>query len=487
MRKSDSKIALLYLLPVICFISAGCIIHVESSHSSFGSQHSRLQLYLKIILDKTDSDALPVNLSRTERQWVSHNNWYPKPPPDYYYIDIMLEKSDSGSIIGTTNVRIDKDKLTLPWPQSNQPGEPVELIYNSDLGRLTFEGRLGRADYDRYVTAYGTVSIEISHDQINRIETAFGQRPSLCAIIPMILKDTPTDRMLKYADCGIQFSIDQAVDLAAYNFDASLIKKLNESGYKYQADDIFTLARSDVSVDSAIQWKKAGYDLPAQTLVYAKQHDISPEFALQWKQAAGILSLEKLNWIKQRNLQPEKYQAWKKAGYELTLEQLYWNQQRDLSPTEAAEWRDIGYDLSPEKLYWVKQRDIKTKDAAEWRNAYPGISLEDVYWAKQRNLQPQHYLAWKKLGYDLSLEKLYWIQQRDLHSIEAAEWKQLGYKFSIEDLYELRRYDIKPSYGAAFSDPGYEQLSARQLIEFKRSNISPETIKRIRKPISNRQ
>ena len=37
------------------------------------------------------------------------------------------------------------------------------------------------------------------------------------------------------------------------------------------------------------------------------------------------------------------------------------------------------------------------------------------------------------------------------------------------------------SYAAAFADPDYELLSVEQLIEFRQSNISVETIKTLRK------
>ncbi len=479
MRNSGSKISLLYLFAAICLISAGCTIHIDSLHSSTGSQHPGNRLSLKIFLDKADSDALPANLSRTEKQWVSLNNWYPKPPSNY--IDVMLEQGDSAGIISRENVRVDDYQFTPLWPQSNQPGEPVELIFNSDAGRLTFEGELGRGDYQRDVTAYGMVAIEISRDQITKIETAFGQRPSLTVLIPLIMKDISTERLLKFADCGVKFTLDQAGDLVAYNFEADSVQKLIDTGYKFNADDIITLARHNVSVDFAVEWKKAGYDLAAKDLVYAKQRDISPETAMHWQNAQRNLTLEQLYWVKQRDLHSTEYLAWKQAGTELSLEQLYWVKQRDLRAGEYKTWREAGYDISLEKLYWLKQRDIKPQAALEWKNANAAISLEDIFWAKQRDLKPAKYLAWKKVGYDLSLEKLFWIQQRDLNSREAAEWKQLGYNFSIEDLYDLKRYDVRPSYGAAFASPDYEPFSAKQLIEFKRTNISPETIKNIRK------
>jgi hypothetical protein len=477
MRNSVSKISLVCLLTAIC-ISVGCTIHIDSLHSPTGSQGSSNRVSLKLFLDKADSDALPANLSRTERQWVSLNNWYPKPTSAY--VDVMLEQGDSAGTIIRENVRVD-DYQTSLWPGSNQPGEPVELVFNSDAGRLTFEGELGRGDYQRDVTAYGTVAIEISRDQVTKIETAFGQRPSLTVLISLIMKDVSVERLLKFANCGMKFTLDQAGDLVAYNFEADSIQKLIDAGYKFNADDIVTIARHNISVDYAIQWKKAGYDLAVKDLIYAKQRDISPETAQHWNNAQKTLTLEQLFWVKQRDLHSTDYLAWKQAGTELSLEQLFWVKQRDLNAGEYKAWKETGYDISLEKLFWLKQRDIKPQTAMEWKNSGASISLEDIFWAKQRDIKPEKYLTWKKVGYDLSLEKLFWIQQRDLKSQEAAEWKQLGYNFSIEDLYELKRYDVRPTYGAAFAHPDYEPFSAGQLIEFKRTNISPQTIQNIRK------
>ena len=49
-------------------------------------------------------------------------------------------------------------------------------------------------------------------------------------------------------------------------------------------------------------------------------------------------------------------------------------------------------------------------------------------------------------------------------------------------LYELNKYNVKPSFGEALADPSYEPLSVNKLIDLKKSNVSPETIRNLRKP-----
>jgi len=405
LRYSGLKISVLYWMLAICFVAAGCILN---KHSFVRNSHRANQLSLKIILYEDDRESLPENVNITERQWISFNRWYPKPSSDY--ITLSLTEDCSRGSISQESFRIDEYAFNNFWPGSNKSGEPVKLVFTGDMGKVSFEGELGCSYYERDVTAFGMVLIEVNRDEINKIKTAFEQGPSLDILIPLILKDITAEQLIKFADCGIKFNLDQAGDLVAYNFEAATVKKLIDNGYKFDAEDIVRLARYHVSSDYSIGWKKAGYDLSAKELIYAKQRNLNSEAAF---------------WVKQRNLHPQDFIAWQNAGHKFSLDKLYWIKQRNLSPQEDSDWKKSGYNLTLDKLYW----------------------------AKQRNLSPQ----------------------------EASEWKKLGYDFSIEDLYELKRYNIKPSYGAAFADPDYEQLSVKQLIEFKRSNISAETIKNLRK------
>ena len=448
LRYSGLKISVLYWMLAICFVAAGCILN---KHSFVRNSHRANQLSLKIILYEDDRESLPENVNITERQWISFNRWYPKPSSDY--ITLSLTEDCSRGSISQESFRIDEYAFNNFWPGSNKSGEPVKLVFTGDMGKVSFEGELGCSYYERDVTAFGMVLIEVNRDEINKIKTAFEQGPSLDILIPLILKDITAEQLIKFADCGIQFNLDQAGDLVAYNFEAATVKKLIDNGYKFDAEDIVRLARYHVSSDYSIGWKKAGYDLSAKELIYAKQRNLNSEAALEWRKIKHDISLEKLYWIKQRNLKQREYMAWKDAGHELSLE----------------------------NLYWVKQRNLHPQDFIAWQNAGHKFSLDKLYWIKQRNLSPQEASEWKKSGYNLTLDKLYWAKQRNLSPQEASEWKKLGYDFSIEDLYELKRYNIKPSYGAAFADPDYEQLSVKQLIEFKRSNISAETIKNLRK------
>ena len=443
------KIIALCSILTMCFVLPGCRY---KSHSYISTNNSGNSATLQIFLQGDDLKTLPKTITPIERNWVRYNKWDSKNVPKFIDLSFILKNSENS--IEWKYIRIEMDELDSTWPETEIYGEPVNMLFENDLGKVTFNGRSGSGDYKKDVTAFGIVLIDYNKESVNKIEKEFDQKLSLDALIAIVMRNINVDTLTEYASSGVVLNIKQAVQLSAHDFSAKNVQLLVDNGLKYDAEDLINLVSHNISANFAIEWKKAGYDLSEKELIYAQQRNINSQYAMQWQNAGMKLSLENLYWAKQRNLQASQYPIWKKAGYDLSLEQLYWAKQRNINPNEAATWEKTGFD----------------------------ISLEDLYWVKQRNIHSSEYAAWKNTGYELSLEKLYWAKQRNLNPQVAAEWKKAGYNFSIEDLYELKQHNISPSYGASLADPSYESLSAKQLIELKRSNISSQTINILRKP-----
>ena len=459
-----------------CFVAAGC----KSGKNIFQSRrYTQNRLSLEIVLQEGDRDEVPESAVLLRRKWRSKGRW--SPDSSYRSIELAFAEENSEDTIRTANIHLDDTAPDALWPQSTQPSEPVNLSFTSEMGKLTFEGEPGSDAGHQDATAFGAVRIEINRPRMKIVKEAFGQGPSLETLITLIVRDVTAEQLIEFADCGVKLEIGQAGELAAYDYTAATVRTLIENGYEFEAEDFIHLARYHISADYTIGWKQANYDLSAKQLTYARQRNLDSDTAIEWQEAGRKLSLENLYWLKQRNIRAREAIVWKNAGYDLSLEQLYWVKQRNISPGEFSAWKDTGYELSLDRLYWVKQRNVSPQEAAGWIEKARKLSTDELYWARQRNLRPQQAQDWKKAGYDLSLEQLYWVKQRNLSPREARQWNDLGYDLSIEDLYRLGQHNIQSSYAEAFADPDYEPLSVEQLIEFRQSNISAETIKTLRK------
>lgn len=480
MRQNMSlKNIILYSSVMICFWTAGCI-YIDGSYNG---RYSTNQLSLKIILHDTDREELPENEGLLQRQWISRSKWYPSQSCEY--VELSFTDDDLRDSFKSENIRVDEYDFNASLPESSRPGEPINIFVSSDLGELSFEGEIGSGGYGHDVKASGIVVIELNRENIAKIKGAFGQRPSLDVVIPLIVKNISAGQIIEFSDCGVKLSISQAGELAANDFKADTIGVFIEAGYKFDGEDFISLSRYNISGDYAVGWKDAGYNLSAEQLIYAKQRNLSFERAVEWQKAGRELSLEKLHWVKQRNIHPQESVKWKEAGPELTLEELQWVKQRNIHPAEYVAWKEAGRELSLEQLHWTKQRNIHPAEFVTWKNAGREFSLEQLQWAKQRNISPKDFTSWQNAGYELSLDKLFWVKQRNLNPEEVTHWKKMGYDLSTEDLYRLKQYNIPPSYGEAFVDPEYERVSIDELIEFKRSNISPETVRKLRERKEN--
>lgn len=476
-RYTEVKIIALCLILTMSFILPGCRFE---NHSYIYTNNSGDIATLQISLQDNDLKTLPETKEPIERNWVRYNKLDSKNVLKFIDLSFKLENLENS--VEWNYIRIEREELNSAWSESESYGEQINLVFESDLGKVTFKGRIGSGDYEKDVTAFGTVLINYNEESVRKIEKEFDQKLSLDALIAIVMRNVNVETLAEYASCGVELNIKQAVQLAANDFTAKTVRLLVDNSLTFNAVDLINLASHNISANFMIDWKKAGYDISVKNLIYAQQRNIYAQYAIQWQKAGKELSLEDLYWTSQRNIQADQYSLWKKAEYDLSLEQLYWVNQRNIQPQDAAAWNETGYKLSLDQIYWANQRNLNPHDAASWKKDGFEISLEDLYWANQRNIHAYDYAGWKNAGYELSLEKLYWAKQRNLSPNEAAEWKKAGYDFSIEDLHELKQYNISPFFGASLADPAYKPLNVQQLIELKQSNMSVETINNLRKP-----
>ncbi|NQV36060.1 MAG: hypothetical protein HQ515_25440 [Phycisphaeraceae bacterium] len=480
---------------VIITLLSGC-----RTRSRNASGYSN-QLSIKIDLLEGDDASAPAQNSVIERPWSSDHKWRPKRSHMWLNLQVMSENKSRHLPHGSFRV---EEHAGMVWPKSDQPDEPIYLSFESDLGTVQFSGETDETG------ASGQVQVDVNSKQISLLEEAFDEEPPLELVLSLICRRVDATELIEYVDCGIKIDITQAGKLAHHDFSADDIRELIRTGHTFKAKGYIELARHHVPYDYIITWKKQGYTLTADQLVYAKQRNLDADMARQWKDVGHDVDLEKVYWIKGRNLKPASAVEWKQAKYDLTLEELYWVKSRNLDPDSAIDWAQAGYDLDLDELYWVKSRNLDTVSAVAWKKAGYTLNLEQLYrvkgrsldtasavawkkagyaldldqlyWVKGRNLRPKTARAWSQIGYDLDLEQLYKTQSRNLSPGEAGEWKKANYNLSLEDLYDLKRYNVSSDYGAAFSNPSFEPLTVDELIKLKQSNISAETLKKLRRP-----
>jgi hypothetical protein len=431
------------------------------------------QLSIKIHLLVGDNASAATQGRMIERQWSSPHKW--RPQRSSMWLNLQVTSENKNRHLRHGSVRIE-EHAGMVWPKSDQPGEPIYLSFESDLGTVQFSGETEEA------SAFGQVQVDVDSRQVSLLEETFGEKPSLELVLSLICSEVSASELIGYADCGIKIDISQAGELTRYDWDANDIRELIRTGHAFKAEGYIELARHRVPYDYIVSWKKQGYTLSAEKLVYAKQRNLDADMARRWKDVGYDVDLEKVYWIKGRNLQPKSAVEWKQAKYDLTLEQLYWIKGRNLDPDSAIAWAQAGYDLDLEELYWVKGRNLQTASAVAWEKAGYTLDLEQLYWVKSRNLSAKTASNWKHLGYNLDVKQLSWAKNRSLSPSEAERWKKANYNLSFEDLYELKRYNVSSDYGAALFNPSFEPLTVNELIKLKQSNISEKTLKKLRRP-----
>ncbi len=463
---SKTRLWVMWGLVIITLLS-GCRARRRNS-----SQYSN-QLSITLHLPEGDSWSLTAQDSMIERPWFSNRKWRPK--QSHMWLNLQVKSGNKSRHLPHGSFRVEAHD-GMVWPESDQPGEPIYLSFESNLGTVQFSGETNETG------ASGQVQVGVNAKQISLLEEAFDEEPPLELALSLICRRVDAAALIDYADCGIKIDITQAGKLAQYDLDADDIRELIRTGHTFEAKGYIELARHHVPYDYIITWKKQGYTLTANQLVYAKQRNLDADMARQWKDVGYDVNLEKVYWIKGRNLRPASAVEWKQAKYDLTLEELYWVKGRNLDPDSAVDWAQAGYDLDLDDLYWVKGRNLDTASAVAWKEAGYALNLEQLYRVKGRNLSAKTAKAWGRIGYDLDLEQLYWTQSRNLRPSDAEKWKKANYNLSLEELYDLDRYNVSPDFGAALSDPAFEPLTAEELIKLKRSNLSENTLKKLRRP-----
>ncbi len=484
----------LTFLSALCLIGSVIIGCAGSPISVVSIEVETLPDDINIDIDNSESQATlsPGSLmsenGQIKRKWVSHNQWKNQPGLPVHSLQLHFSQNKNGGCGNrhswTVANQALKEKVVVNWPKSKADGEPLSVAIEGTFGNILFEGELGKPqgqNVNPKATAFGTMTLTPDTQKLQAIETAFGQKVLLDDLVTMITKNIDVEDMEGLADCSVTFTLSEAIELVKHNKKASDVKNLIDSGYAFKGKEIVKLTRYYVSFDQAVAWRKARYALSVDDLIYARQRYLKPQKAVAWKKVGYELNLKQLYWVKQRYLKTESAAAWKKAKYVLNLEELYWIKQRYLKPKKATAWKKAGYTLDLKKLYWAKQRYLNPDIAGKWKNIGYTLSLDDLYYAKQHYLKPEKAAVWKKAGYTLNLKQLYYAKQHYLDEKEALAWKNNGYDFSLKDLYQLKQHYVKASYGAMFADPHYKLPNVKQLIEFKRGNISAETVKQIRK------
>lgn len=431
------------------------------------------QLSIRLHLLEGDSTSLTTRNRVLERAWSSDRKWRPR--RSHMWLNLEVVSENENQRLPHRSFRIEEQEDTI-WPESEQPGESIYLSFESDLGTVAFSGETHETG------ASGQVQIDVNAAQVSLLKDTFGDMPSLELALSLICREVDASDMLAYAHCGVQFDVQQAGDMARCDFGPENVTKLVNSGYRSDAEGYVELARHRVTYDYIMTWQEQGCTLAVDQLVYAKQRNLDADMARQWKDAGYDVNVEEVYWIKTRNLKPASAVAWKQAEFDLTLDQLYWAKTRNLDPVSAIDWAAAGYELDLEDLYWAKTRNLRTTSAVAWQETGYDFDLKQLYWVKTRNLKPKTAAQWKRQGYDLDPEQLEWAKTRNVTPADARQWKEAGYTLSVKDLYELDRYNVDPDFGAALADPSFEPLTVKDLIKLKQSNISEDTLKRLRRP-----
>lgn len=438
----------LLILSVTLTLLCGCRMSRRTYHRQRGGSNPEIVVHL----EQSDTEPLPNDILNVKRPWSSPHPWGSRNISHGLNLSLSIDKKKHLS----TYIPNTAEKKTELWlTPSSVYAERLGLRFENALGTVLilgeFETSASLSDFE--APSSGMVVTQIRRDQVAILEEAFNERLPLSTLLPLVCKNISPDKIITYAGCDITINLEQARQLAEYDFDASHVDQLVSKGYAFTAEDFVDLARHHVPYAYIVDWKQHDATLSADQLIYAKQRHLDADMAGQWRD----------------------------AGYDLTLEKVYWVKGRHLETADALKWKEAGYTLDLDQLYWIKGRHLKASSAVEWEKAGYRLSLEELYWIQGRHLKPAEAQAWKRAGYDLDLEQLYWAKGRHLTPKEAQQWRNAGYQLSLKQLYKLKQYHVEADYARAFADPAYEQLTVEELIDFKQSRISPETVKKLRR------
>ena len=444
----SKSIKWLWIFAVTVTMLFGCRFSRRTFHRQRGGSRPEITIHL----EQSDTEPLPNDAKIVKRQWSSRRRWDNEDISRGFSLSLNIDnKRHFSTYIPNTA----QDRIELKLAPSSINDKSLALSFENALGNVNilgeFEASTDLSDFKAPLS--GTVVTQIQRDQVAALEKAFGEKLSLSTLIPLICRNISPEKMITYAECDIKINLEQARQLADYDFDASYINQLISKGYTFTAEDFVDLARHYVSYNHIVEWKQYDETLSADQLIYAKQRYLDADMAGQWRD----------------------------IGYDLTLEKVYWVKSRYLETAAALEWKQAGYTLDLDDLYWIKSRYLKASSAVEWEKAGYRLNLEELYYVKSRYLNPIEAGKWKQAGYDLDLEQLYWAKSHYITAKKAEQWKNAGYHLDLKQLYKLKQYHVDPDYARAFADPAYEQLTVEELIEFKNSRISPETVKKLRR------
>ena len=444
----SKSIKWLWVLAVTLTMLCGCRFSRRAFHRQRGGSRPEITIYL----EQSDTEPFPNDVRVVKRQWSSPRRWDNKDISRGLSLSLSIDnKRHFSTYIPNTA----QDRIEIRPTPSSINDESLALSFENALGIVSISGQFeASADLSDFKAPLsGTVITQIRRNQVATLEKAFNEKLSLATLLPLICRNVSPDKMITYAGCDITINLEQARQLADYDFDASHINQLVGKGYAITAEGFVDLARHRVPYSYIVEWKEYDDTLTADQLIYAKQRYLDADMAGKWRD----------------------------IGYDLSLEKMHWVKCRYLETAAALEWKEAGYTLDLDDLYWIKSRYLKASRAVEWEKAGYRLNLEELYYAKSRYLKPAEAGNWKQAGYDLDLEQLYWAKSRYVSAKKAEQWKTAGYQLDLEQLYKVKQYHIDPDYARAFADPAYEQLTIEELIDFKNSRISPETVRKLRR------
>ena len=142
---SKTRLWVMWGLVIITLLS-GC-----RTRSRSASRYSN-QLSIEIHLLEGDDASAPAQNSMIERPWSSDRKWQPK--RSQMWLNLQVTSQNKGRHLPHGSFRVE-EHAGMVWPESDQPGEPIYLSFESDLGTVQFSGETNEAG------ASGQVQVDV--------------------------------------------------------------------------------------------------------------------------------------------------------------------------------------------------------------------------------------------------------------------------------------------------------------------------------------
>lgn len=268
----------------------------------------------------------------------------------------------------------------------------------------------------------------------------------------LVLDDVRTEDLRQFRNLGLPLTATDAIRVIHAGLKPDYITALRDAGYRFTLDEWIDLKSQGVSSDYAIAMRQAGYDFTAKELVRLKWQGVSTQYA------AGM----------------------KEAGYHLTSKELTDLKWQGVSTQYAAGMTGAGYAFTPRELIDLKWQGVSTQYAAGMREAGYGFSPKELIDLKWQGVSTQYAAGMKEAGYAFAPRELIDLKWQGVSTQYAAGMKKAGYDFAPADLIALKWQGVSADYVAALNHADGTRLTAQEIIELRRTGVSPATIRKIR-------